>query len=117
MTDSDKSCTIASVKEEAQLQNDDSTSFNTTTSTVNLSDDADDAPPSPKNAKKGLIYLLDDVVSSKTQDDDVALLSDTERKKLKLKGKSRNYLAFEIKSTVLDNPLVWWRDKLWFRKV
>ena len=96
MTDSDKSCTIASVKEEAQIQNDDSTSFNTSTSTVNLSDDADDAPPSPKKAKKGLIYLLDDVVSSKAQDDDVALLSDTERKKLKLKGKSRITLLLKL---------------------
>ena len=45
MSDSDKSCTIASVKE-AQMQNDDSTSSNTSTSTVNLSDD-DDAPSSP----------------------------------------------------------------------
>ena len=75
MVDSDKSCTIASVKEEAQIQNDDSTSSNTSTSTVNLSDD-DDASLSPKKAKKGLMYLLDDAVSSKAQDDDVALLSD-----------------------------------------
>ena len=68
----------------------------TSTSTVNLSDDDDDAPPSPKKAKKGLIYLLDDVVNSKAQDDDVALLSDTERKKLKLKGKSRITLLLKL---------------------
>ena len=42
--------------------------------------------------------LLDDVVSSKAQDDGVAQPLDTERKKLKLKGKSR------------INPPVWWRD-------
>ena len=96
MADSDKSCTIASVKEEAQMQrNNDSTSSNTSTSMVNLSDD-DDGPPSPKKAKKGLMYLLDDVVSSKAQDDDVALLSDTERKKLKLKGKSRITLLLKL---------------------
>ena len=47
MADSDKSCTIASVKEEAQMQNNDSTSSNTRTSTVNLSDD-DDLLKKPK---------------------------------------------------------------------
>ena len=51
MADSDKSYTIASVKEEAQMQNDDSTSSNTSTSTVSLSDD-DDGPLSPKKPKK-----------------------------------------------------------------
>ena len=51
MADSDKSCTIASVKEEAQMQNNDSTSSNTSTNTVNLSDD-DDGPPSPKKPQK-----------------------------------------------------------------
>ena len=49
MADSDKSCTIALVKEEAQKQSNYSTSANTSTSTVNLSDD-DDAPPSSKKA-------------------------------------------------------------------
>ena len=56
------------------------------------------------------MYLLDDVVSSKAQDDDVALLSDTERKKAEVEREVKNYLAFEIEPTVLDNPLVWWRD-------
>ena len=55
------------------------------------------------------MYLLDDV-SSKAQDDDVALLSDTERKKAEVEREVKNYLAFEIEPTVLDNPLVWWRD-------
>ena len=95
MADSDKSCTIASVKEEAQKQSNDSIRANTSTSTVNLSDD-DDAPPSPKKAKKGLMSLLDNVVSSKAQYDDVALFSVTERKKLKLKGKSRITLHFKL---------------------
>ena len=65
MANSDKSCTIASIKE-VQV--------------------------------KGLMSLLDDVVSSKAQGDGVAQPLDTERKKLKLKGKSR------------INPPVWWRD-------
>jgi len=89
MADSDKSCTIASVKEEAQKQSNDSIRANTSTSTVNLSDD-DDAPPSPKKAKKGLMSLLNGVVNSKAQNDDVALLSDTERKKAEVEREVKN---------------------------
>ena len=96
MTDSDKSFTIASVEDEAQeLNDDDITSLDTTsTSTINLTDD-DDAPPPPKKAKKGLMSLLDDVVNSKSQDEG-APLSDSERIKAEVEREMSNYIAIEI---------------------
>ena len=50
--------------------------------------------------------LLDDVVNLKAQDDGVALLSNTERKKVEVEREVKNYLAFEIEPSIVDNPLV-----------
>ena len=109
MADSDKSFTIASMEEEAQVLNDDdSTSLDTSTSTINLTDD-DDAPPPSKKAKKGLMSLLDDVVNSKSQDEG-APLSDSERIKAEVEREMSNYIAIEIDPSTVGNPLVWCRD-------
>jgi len=82
MTDSDKNFTIVSVQEEAQelsiLE-----SLDSSTSTISLTDD--DAPPPSKNGKKGLMFLLDDAVNSKSQDE--FHYQAVKESKLKLKGK------------------------------
>ena len=85
MIESDKSHVTALVKEEAQKfnHNDSTGSTRSDTSTVNLTEDDDAAPPA-KKAKNGLMSLLDDVINSKADDDRCLILKE---RKLKLKEK------------------------------
>ena len=86
----------------AFMTDDDSTtSLDTSTSTINLTDN-DDVPPPSKKAKKGLMSLLDDVVNSKSQDK-AAQLSDSERIKAEVEREMSNYTAIEIDPSTVGN--------------
>jgi len=93
MTDSDKNFTIVSVEEEAQelgiLE-----SLDSSTSTINLTDD-DDTPSPCKKGKKSLMFLLDDVFNSKSQDEAVPL-SGSERIKAEVEREMSNYNPIDI---------------------